>query len=458
MSLILLGILCLAVAQALLALLQLFVSAWAWIPLYGSRAYGAFMQPNVLASFIATGLAVALALLILPGFMLAQPSKERWRRLGLSLVLALFSALLVWIQSRTGWLGGIGVTLLFLGYFGRRFPSRCAAAAAAVLVGTLFAWGMLLIGDIGVVAINHEFSNQSRWGMLRDTLAMIGERPIKGWGYGGFEYSFQHFRVNQTPPTAIVETVRHPHNEILLWWGEGGAIALAGMALLLWGGFVVVRQAWQRDRAAFSAGQRSAGLPIALCFALLPMAIHTQLEFPFYLSTLHFAVFLLLLAMADRLGGGVVARRSLVPVTGIVRRGGLPMLALTVAVVAGFSLTGSLAIVQTERFRLEDISPLQEMPALSRQLHQERVTFDRQVNALLRYNRTGDPRLLDQYSQWAQGYLMRRVDKNVYASLISILRHRQQWGAAEKYRRDAVRFFPDDGRFQPLQDYQKETK
>lgn len=137
--------------------------------------------------------------------------------------------------------------------------------------------------------------------MLRDTLAMIADRPWQGWGYGGFEYDFQHFRVSQASPTQVTEIARHPHNEILLWVVEGGLIGLTGMTLVLIGLGTIVRQAIKRDRSALIAGHRMAGVTTALGIAALPMAIHSLLEFPFYLSTLHFVIFLLLLAMATAL-------------------------------------------------------------------------------------------------------------------------------------------------------------
>ncbi len=80
--------------------------AWFDYPMKNGRPYGVFLQVNVLASFIACGLALALMLLLLPDFSLTQPKAERGRRYALGLVLVLFPVLLVWLQSRIGWLGG----------------------------------------------------------------------------------------------------------------------------------------------------------------------------------------------------------------------------------------------------------------------------------------------------------------------------------------------------------------
>lgn len=431
--------------QALIAGQQLLLHRDAWVPLYGARVYGSFFQPNVLASFLATGLALAWALSLLPHFSLARATAERRRQGVLLLLMTLFSALLVCVQSRVGWLGGLAVTVLFIWRLGRPFPHRCRQAALAVLAGTAVGIGLLAFGGGAVATVNHDHSNLARWRMLKDTLAMMAVHPLSGWGYGGFEYDFQHFRINQTPPTPVTEIARHPHNELLLWGVEGGVVALGGLALLLTGVMRIVRHALSRDRRAFAVGAPSAGVPTALCIALVPIALHTQLEFPFYLSVLHALTFLFLLALADRVGGA----RCPGPTLNCSRAfaAGMAAFAAGGALIAGFALQGHLALSQVERFGMADVTPLQGLPAPARWLFRERMTFDRQVNALLTYNHTRDEDLLTGYREWAEGYLQRRIDKNVYANLVLILRHQQRHDEAERYRRDAARFFPRDARF-----------
>ncbi|AYM91977.1 hypothetical protein D9980_16145 [Serratia sp. 3ACOL1] len=68
------------------------------------------------------------------------------------------------------------------------------------------------------------------------------------------------------------------------------------------------------------------------------------------------------------------------------------------------------------------------------------------------YNQTGDKHLLQSYSQWAQSYLLRRIDKNVYVSLITILQHQGYPEKAQRYRHEAAVFFPTDVRFTPSTD------
>ena len=436
--------------QATLALVQLFAPEQAWVPMKGGRVYGIFQQPNVLASFMATGLALALMLFLLPGFALRWERYEHCRQTFLGTLLLVLPALLVWIQSRVGWLGGALVALLFVWRFGALFPARCKQAAVLLVAGVLIGLaGMLWAGPEGGLGyLSHEGSNQARWTMLRDTLRMIAEKPLLGWGYGGFEYQFLHFRINQLPPTVVTEIANHPHNEVLLWWVEGGLVALLGMGLMVFGGMRLVVRACRRDTQALNEGRRTGGESTALCIVLLPMALHTQLEYPFYLSALHFMVFLMVLATLERQVNGVMGRRPLPLSVGVALRTQLPVASVAVVVVMVFALLGGVTLTRAERTGLMDMRAVQTMPPLSRWVHQDRVSFDEQVNALLTYNQTRDEKLLEGYVRWAQDYLTRRIDANVYASLIPILQHQGLVAQTERYRRDAHLLFPPDARFQ----------
>ncbi len=435
--------------QAVIAVLQLFLPAWNWVPLRGARVYGIFQQPNVLGSFIATGLALTLMQWVLPGNVLHSSRWERGRRVALSLLLVLFSAVLVWVQSRAAWLGTLLVVLGFWLCFRHYFARGLLTATLLILLGAVLGGGVLLWPESagGVRYISHEMSNQARLAMLQDTLKMIAAHPLSGWGYGSFEYAFQHFRIEQLPPTQVLEIARHPHNEILYWWVEGGLVSLLGIGVLIVGGGRLFLQAIGHDRQAFSHGVGNAGEATALCLALLPMLVHSQLEYPFYLSAMHWMVFLLLLAMADRLSCrnvGVVTLPAWGRLSLCYGVGGL-CIAAVLMMVAIFR--GGLSLTQAERNGLRDIQILDSMSPIARWGLQERVNFDLQTHRLLTYNRRRDDSELSRYAVWARQYLTRRIDANVYASLIAILRYQQQTAEAEKYGFDAALLFPADPRF-----------
>lgn len=316
-----------ATAQAMAVLLQLFALSNV------QGAFGILQQPDLLASLFATGL--ALMAFWLPGFRLPQARAEGWRRRALAAMLASLSMALEWGQSGSGWLAGGAV----LGDFGlllrRRYPRGVVTVSSWVSCSALVAVVILLI------------SNESG-GMLRyasyegvdddrsSQLAMIIKKPLFNWGYGRFEYGFQPVREDQTPPRRAAEIVRHSPGEPVLWrveggvavWRCGGVAAWLGVGMLAWTGLKLVTRARWRDRWAFASSKGTAGEALALCLALLPMALNILTKSPFHLSALHGLVFLMLLAMLDRLVSPRLARGALL------QHWRWPMLALCLAILS----------------------------------------------------------------------------------------------------------------------------
>lgn len=432
----------LAVAvQALMALLQLFgLGDWIPYPLIGGRPYGVFQQVNLLATFTATGLALALMLFLLPYFSLRVKRHEKLRLRLLALLLAVLPALLVWLQSRIGWLAGGVVALLFIATYTRKYSLRCGGAALMMLLGVAIGAAVLVWGS-QVGTVSHAGSDSARGVMLNTTLAMIVEKPLSGWGYGGFEYSFQHFRAALGQSTLGVGVAAHPHNELLLWWVEGGLPGLLGMLLLLFAGLRLAYKAWCNR---FSADQ---GIALALCFVLLPMALHTQTEYPFYLSTLHWAVFLLLLAMLDSQVTPASERGALTGAGRKMLATLLPIASLITLIVMLAGSLGGITLTRAEQSQFTDMRGVAAMSSVANWVQGERREFDQQVYALLLFNQTQDEALLSGYVNWANGYLKKHIDRNVYASLYLILKHQGNHSQAEKLRREAIAFFPDDPRF-----------
>lgn len=431
-------------AQAFMALAQLFgFGGWVPYPLIAGRPYGVFQQVNLLASFMATGLALALTLFLLPGFNLRARCHEKWRLGVLCLLLTVLPALLVWLHSRIGWLSGGAVALLFIAAYAKKYPQRSGVAAFLMLLGLVTGMVVAWSGQVG--AVSHAGSDSARGIMLNATLAMIAEKPLAGWGYGGFEYSFQHFRAALGESTLGVGVATHPHNEILLWWVEGGGLGLIGMLLFLLAGLRLAGKAWRRYSQRADLPDR--GVALALCFALLPIALHTQTEYPFYLSTLHWIIFLLLLALLDRQAAVVHERNAL---SGVGRRALVilaPIGSLIALIVMLVGLPGGLTLTRAEQSQFTDMHAAEAMPPAVRWLHAERWAFDQQVYALLLFNQTQDEKLLSAYALWANEYLKKHIDRNIYATLYLILKHQGKDIPADNLRREAIVFFPDDSRF-----------
>lgn len=271
-----------AVIESAISLTQMYLlNSNNWIgfnPNYG-RPWGIFQQPNVLASFIATGL--ILSVYLLHSWRLAQQNKILKGFLYLNIFV---SAWVIYIcVSRTGYLGAIVALVLVTPWGLKKSLSRHLSILLLVITG----------------ASTHYFVSASETARSSEQLAQAGaralqyeqswhmftEKPWLGWGYGSFEKSFLTDRaeriVNEGVPF-VIENLTHPHNEILYWAVEGGLIPVLGLFILA-GAFL-----WQLKHLKVLHS-------LALISLVTPLLLHSQTEYPFYHSAASWAVFLVLI-------------------------------------------------------------------------------------------------------------------------------------------------------------------
>lgn len=415
--------------HALLILLQL-TPAGGWIPwpVLSNRPYGVFQQVNLLATFLSCGTAFALFLFLLPDQR--QSSISRWITVS---ALFIMPCVLVLIQSRIGGLSAVITAVIMLLSAGTR--RRKYLAVILLVTGVLAGWWLKNYTQIGV--ISHLNSDNARLEMLSSAWEMLKQRPLTGWGAGGFEYVFQMFRVWQGKSTEGTGVVIHPHNEILFWGAEGGAVALTGLALIITGGGLIIQRAWLAFR------RENNPLPLTLCLTILPLLLHTQTEYPFGLSALHFALCLLLLSQVDSITALPAKIIRLPSFFSMITAGaGAGIL----CVMAGALLTG-IILTGAERRGMQDIRALSSLPEFVLMTQYERVEFDRHVHKLMQFNQTRDPQLLADYRRWAENYLKKHTDKNVYHSLIIILQFQGETEAGKYYLYQGAKLFPQDDFF-----------
>lgn len=431
--------------QAVIATGQLFtvhrIPDYFAYPMLNGRPYGVFQQVNLLASFIATGLALVLGMFCIPGMIPAPGRVKMITNLLLAALLVLFTALLVWLQSRIGWLGGCMASLLLLAVGFRVAPKKAALAAGLTGAGIVLA---LIVKSHGALpSVTHADSNYARLIILQDTLKMIAARPFLGWGYGSFEFSFQHFRAAQHLSTLGLGVVRHPHNEILLWWVEGGMVALCGMLVLIAAGAHVL---WRACRIFLTKyGHKSSPLPLALIGILLPMLLHTQTEFPFTSSAPHWAVFLMLAALlAGQLN--ITPQVCIAPCR--ISWIKVPVIVLSLAALGLFSygLYANLVLNKAERHQFRDFEHTHAVMKYDLWINRERWQYDKNLHDLLVFNNTRNIKNLYLYQLWAEQYLLSRIDRNVYGNLVGVLALLKD-DRYQQIKREASIMFPDDKRF-----------
>lgn len=254
-----------------------------------NRPYGIFQQPNVMASFLATGL-------VLSGYLLARQPKKYNKHLSevslLYLTPVMTLPLLVVLASRTGWLSALLGIALILPYIYRFSPrQRFINWILASIAGLLIGFAALQVGNNGQLAADKADLDSPRRYTFPQALDMLIEKPFTGYGYGNFEAKYMLYTARQHQLNSNyhpgLPSMDHPHNETLYWGVEGGLLPILGMAIAA--GFVLMR-----IRSA------KKGTRLAMFALLLPITLHSQLEYPFYHSAIHWITFIILLFWIDQ--------------------------------------------------------------------------------------------------------------------------------------------------------------
>lgn len=410
---------------------------------------GVFQQRNLTGTFMVTALGAALFFWLNGPLKLNAPAGRVIARILQALALVLVPFSLALSESRISVLAAI-IILLGMGLLHwRKTPRALANSVGLIAIGLLGAYLLVRFGHHPQVDFKHPESNNHRMLMLTQTLAMISQHPIRGWGLGSFEYQFHHFLLTQDPPVPGGGGTKHPHNEILYGWMEGGICYLLAYILIAIAAVRLWLKARRRDLLLFQ--QRSRGYFLLM----LPMVLHTQVELPFYLSATHWLVFLLLLALTD--GQANTEERSDIkpmPVTpcrvmqltlAYVALLTLPFLATTLQ--TGVLLTQAEAV--SVKGKSADNFKNTQTHLWNPWIFSERIEYDQQVSNLLQFNQTHDDRILKDYLLWSGQYLQKHIDNNVFATRIAILNFYGKQAEAKRLKAEAHYIYVDDVRFMP---------
>lgn len=420
-----------------------------WLPLpaqeaqryAGKFALGVFEQRNVTGSFIATGAALLLWLTADNSFAWCIPRAERYRRWASAAVLVVMYATLTMLKSRTGWLGGGVCWLLMVAVFcvsPMRHNSSNFARLSIILsplLGIIIGVGLMSVSLLSALH-EHDGSNLERVFILQQTWLMIREHPFVGWGYGSYPWSFAHFIADRAVPLARrVPGLTYPHNEVFFWWVEGGIVALLGLLI------VGVCGLWLLLR-------RPSVSSLALAICLLPILMHSQLEYPFYQSPVHWLFVLILLNFADQKPRLEQVNRSIFKATSI----RLIPCALTIGACYGVLVTG-WAFWQGNVLTAFQQSP-QRYATKVISLHDigigsERLRKDQALSYIIRFQSSGDLQDLQLFSRLARRWIATWNDADVYNNLINVEQYLGQQQDARTLREEANRLYPDDTRFMP---------
>ena len=245
-----------------------------------------------MASFLATGLALS-------GYLLARQPIKYQNHISAVTLLYLLPAitlpLLIVLASRTGWLSAVIAIFMLLPYLYyhssvKRFAGWSASIIVGVMLGFIIAFSFNGGASEKTIAEKAKLDSPRSY-IYRQTIDMFIERPFTGYGYGKFEPSYLLYtaRQHQLNPSYKpgLPSLNHPHNEALYWAVEGGIVPVLG--ILLAAGLVLLR---------IHRGKK--GTRLATFSLFVPIVLHSQLEYPFYHSAIHWIIFVILLYWVDQ--------------------------------------------------------------------------------------------------------------------------------------------------------------
>ncbi|MFM5730558.1 PglL family O-oligosaccharyltransferase [Aeromonas caviae] len=415
--------------EALLGLVQYYLLVpgnWIGYDTQTNRPYGIFQQPNVMASFMATGLSLAIWLEL-------RGDANPWLKgLRYGVILAT-SLLLVVLQSRVGQLGGVMALLLLSAQLGRerRLGRMLALVALGILLG--LASQYLMAGARRGLEIYQSGGMRSIYWPYAAKL--IAQMPWTGWGYGSFESVFlHHYMADKALNPAMVQieyNLDHPHNEFLYWAVEGGLAPMLGMVLM--GGALL----WRLSRAGWVKGA-------ALLALVTPILLHTQTEYPFYHAiALWWALLLLLYAMDAE-----VEEQDLGNWRDHQCRPWLLLRFMAIAIpliVIPFMLTAlHTAWVVTKYERGGYKQPALLLDIVNPMAWLTRVEFDVNAVRLMVGLQANNKAELEAYLDWGQAFVRHTPRANIYANMVIALNALGRTAEADNLRASALMLYPGE--------------
>ncbi len=268
---------------------------------------GIFQQVNLQASLMAT-------CLVLTYYLASRPTLRSFSLIvQISLIIAALAASynIAISGSRVGLLGAsLGLICLLIG---RWKLFRHAKVITATLIIATILGGVLGKGGLEKTAnkVDRVMAQENnlggvgtdvRWYIYTLSLDIFTQAPIIGHGLGSFQKVFQEqrreYQKQEGNSLRAAPRFSHPHNELIFWLVEGGIVAIIGiLAAAVCTLMQLVKSGWQRGWGYTAL--------------LLPLAFHTQVELPFYISNTPWFLLLFLLFLTHQHGKKSIAINGL---------------------------------------------------------------------------------------------------------------------------------------------------
>ncbi|MGF1883071.1 PglL family O-oligosaccharyltransferase [Vibrio splendidus] len=397
-----------------------------------NRPYGIFQQPNVMASFLATGF-------VLSAYLLARQPAKYNHKISESFLLYLTPTLtvplLIIIASRTGWLAAIIGFVCILPYLykfstKKRFYGWCSSVLLGVVVGFTVI-NLQSVDSLASQKASRSHLEDARGYIFPQALDMMIEKPFTGYGYGKFEseYTLYTARQHQLNPNYHpgLPSMDHPHNEFLFWGVEGGIVPIIGILIAA---FLVM------SRIASSAK----GTRLALLALFIPILLHSQLEYPFYHSAIHWITLIILIYWVDQR-----ASRHYQQPFSIVSKTLFRVSSLVVPILVSFYMLSALhtnyVLTQFELSKPRNPDILKQVT--NPVVWKDRYDWDVYSTYLNIGLYKADPSLIQPYIDWSLEIIKRKPRPAFYSNLILAYQGLGDHSKAEQIRSEASFLFPN---------------
>jgi len=271
-------------SQQLYGLYQHFISSEASFYTSGSQVkmLGVVRQVNVFSIMIVMGSLVAFYL----AYRLHRFRKYKAIVLCSLIYLLLTPVVLYVASSKSAYISFIA-SYIVLGVYIIKDNKRSVLKlpCLALILGTIIT--ITFSSELKPTRTTEQISNiSSRAQMYEHSLWMINEKPLVGWGANSFSASYHYSLMGRSLEDKSIipldNYIDHPHNELLLWGVELGLFGLIFIISIM---LLSLKVLYKHSRHKSK--------PWALII-LLPTFIHSQFEFPFYISSYIFIIFSLI--------------------------------------------------------------------------------------------------------------------------------------------------------------------
>ncbi|QSR49724.1 PglL family O-oligosaccharyltransferase [Aeromonas veronii] len=420
--------------EAVLGLVQFYLLTpgnWIGYDTKANRPYGIFQQPNVMATFMATGIALAIWLEL-------RNNEYVWlRRVSYGVILAA-SLLLIVLQSRVGQLGGLLAFILLGPQLHRQ--GLLVRMLCLVLLGALVGLASQYWVSGVSRGMNEYLSGGARSDIWPFTLHLLFQNWLFGVGYGGFESTFIHAYTEalQVDPNIgmVIYNLDHPHNEFLYWAVEGGIAPMVGMVIM--GGALL----W---RLASVHWVNAMGL-LAL---VTPILLHTQTEYPLYHAIVLWWLLLTLIYIIDtEIEETNLTSQGFSSWWDMECRPWLLLRFMAIAIpllVVPFMLTAiHTAWVVTKYERGGYKEPTLLLDIVNPMAWLTRVEFDVNSVRLMVGLQTNNKTELGAYLEWGQAFVRHTPRANIYANMVIALNALGRTEEANAMWAEALTLYPTE--------------